>query len=530
MVMKDGMPLRTGEKKGFQAFAKKAVPLWKPPGRNKTTNMMEKKYESLSALVKDALSKVPAVCLTADCWTESHNTTSFLGVTAHFPIDTELECAVLGVRSLQEAHDSQYLSGQFEKVLEEWGLETSRVSLVITDNAANIVDSVRRVFGADKHLGCFDHTLNLIPKAALGFKIVDKKQVPHVAGASELVAKVKKIVTFSHRSYNFKNELTKIQIGKGKTQGTALSLLQDVPTRWGSTYLMLERFLEMREVIAVAALKFPSDVTMLTAAELATLEILMSILAPFHFVTKEMSADKTTTASKVIPLVFIIRKELEKMTIPRSDDLATRFYKFVCAEFDRRFDKIEQVMPLAIATLVDPRFQRSYFQDITGVARARGHIEEMMKKHIRESANAAEAELSARVPIRTEPREGEASSTGPRSLWDEHDERVARDFVNLTTDDIGGKARTELRAFLERAPSPRTANPLEVWEGIRHEYPNLYKIARVFLSLVATSVPSERMFSDAGNIVTDKTNRLTPAHLQHRLFLLRVSDSIWFVA
>ncbi|XP_034245511.1 uncharacterized protein LOC117647723 [Thrips palmi] len=96
------------------------------------------------------------------------------------------------------------------------------------------------------------------------------------------------------------------------------------------------------------------------------------------------------------------------MDIPRSNDLARSFYKFICDEFDKRLDKIENVMPLSIATLVDPRFPRSYSQNILAKARAKVLIEDLLKKYIRESANTAEAELAVRsTTVRSEQGEGE---------------------------------------------------------------------------------------------------------------------------
>ena len=166
---------------------------------------------------------------------------------------------------------------------------------------------MKKVFGNDKHLGCFDHTLNLTPKAALGYKKVQNENIPNVEGIPELIDKVKKIVGFSHRSYNFANELKRIQMEMGKSEGTALRLCQDVITRWGSTYLMLERFLDLREVVTLAALKFP-EVDVLTASQFATLRVIRDILKPFHQATTEMSAEKTTTASKVIPIITLVRK------------------------------------------------------------------------------------------------------------------------------------------------------------------------------------------------------------------------------
>lgn len=115
-------------------------------------------------------------------------------------------------------------------------------------------------------------------------------------------------------------------------------------------------------------------------------------------------------------------------------------------------------------------------------------------------------------------------------LWGGHDDMVAAAFVASTSDDPAGKARTELRAYLGRNPAPRKCNPLVVWEGIRSEYPHLYKLARQYLPMVATSVPSERSFSDAGRVMTDDGNRLTPEHLKQKVFLMKLSDEIWNLA
>ncbi|KAJ1523178.1 hypothetical protein ONE63_001069 [Megalurothrips usitatus] len=302
------MPLCSGEKKGCVAFCKKAAPLWSPPSRNRLTTMMETKYESAHNLVRDALSQVSSVCLTGDTWTESHSTSSFLGVTVHFPLGTAMETVVLGLKQLHSNYTAGFLSSRLEEVLGDWGIGLQRVSMVVTDNAENMKATVRQLFGQDKHMPCFDHTLNLIPKAALGFKKEGGANVANVPGIPELLGKVKRVVTLSHTSSNFANELKTIQIEeKGKTVGSALRLIQDVPTRWGSTFLISDRYLKMQDVVSLAALKFP-EVEVFTGSELATLRIVRDLLKPFHEATKEMSAEKTTTASKVVPIVTMLRR------------------------------------------------------------------------------------------------------------------------------------------------------------------------------------------------------------------------------
>ena len=50
-------------------------------------------------------------------------------------------------------------------------------------------------------------------------------------------------------------------------------------------------------------------------------------------------------------------------------------------------------------------------------------------------------------------------------------------------------------------------------------FPILYCIATMVLSTTATSVPSERLFSDAGNNLYDKRNRMTAEWFQMLMFL-----------
>ena len=271
------------------------------------TTMMEDRYNSLASIVKDTMSKLPSVCLTADGWTESHTTGSYLGVTVHYPDGTEMVTACIGMMPLHQSHTGQYLSEKLLEFCTEWHIDPLRVEAVVVDNAENIKLAVKIAFGEHKLFNCFDHTLNLIPKYAIGSKS-DKDPTPWVPGAPTLINKMKDIVTFSHTSTNFANELKRIQYEQyKKTEGTALRLLQEVRTRWGSCYKMIERFLEMEQIVVLAASRFP-EVSMLTAGELATVRRIMLVLKPFYQATTEMRAEKTTTISKIIPVAYLITK------------------------------------------------------------------------------------------------------------------------------------------------------------------------------------------------------------------------------
>ena len=51
-------------------------------------------------------------------------------------------------------------------------------------------------------------------------------------------------------------------------------------------------------------------------------------------------------------------------------------------------------------------------------------------------------------------------------------------------------------------------DPFSWWATNKNQYPILHQIAMIYLSILATSVPSERLFSDAKNLITPQRTRL----------------------
>jgi len=86
---------------------------------------------------------------------------------------------------------------------------------------------------------------------------------------------------------------------------------------------------------------------------------------------------------------------------------------------------------------------------------------------------------------------------------------------------------SELCLYLKSNLANLSEKPLEVWHNMSTVYPNLSKLAIKYLSIVATSVPSERLFSKAGSTLSTKRNRITCKRLHKLLFLQSLDDSLW---
>jgi hAT family C-terminal dimerisation region len=78
-------------------------------------------------------------------------------------------------------------------------------------------------------------------------------------------------------------------------------------------------------------------------------------------------------------------------------------------------------------------------------------------------------------------------------------------------------------SYFNEVPAEPDIDILDWWQ--RHEaiYPNLSRMACDYLSIPATSVPSERLFSDAGLLITDRRNRFSTKTIRACICL----DSWW---
>ena len=77
----------------------------------------------------------------------------------------------------------------------------------------------------------------------------------------------------------------------------------------------------------------------------------------------------------------------------------------------------------------------------------------------------------------------------------------------------------ELINYKSEASITMSSDPLAWWNSKKSVYPKLSKMAKYYLSIPATSVPSERVFSTAGDIVTAQRAALSPEHVDLLIFL-----------
>lgn len=254
-----------------------------------------------------------------------------------------------------------------------------------------------------------------------------------------------------------------------------------------------------------------NDITapsMPNAIEIDILRQLIELLQPLEYVTKESSGENYITISKVIPMINCLLKQLSQIQ-PRFDVLI-EIKDMLHTEIIRRFGLIEQVKPIAIATILDPRFKNLHFTDPIASSSAMAELRRLSKPDI--SSSESEGEMTT-----SQENVESYDFWAPHKMLAHGQKKKKCSFTN-----------DELSQYLSNPVSPLKSNPLELWEDMKTVFPMLYKQSRISFTMVATSVPCERLFSKAGQIMTKTRNRLTGSRLEKILLLADLSENQWF--
>ena len=83
------------------------------------------------------------------------------------------------------------------------------------------------------------------------------------------------------------------------------------------------------------------------------------------------------------------------------------------------------------------------------------------------------------------------------------------------------RASDEVEEYLKENKIPFNQCPFNWWLNNKNKYPILAKMARIHLAISATSTPSERLFSDAGNLLSAKRSRMNSELFRRIMFLKR---------
>jgi hypothetical protein len=192
-----------------------------------------------------------------------------------------------------------------------------------------------------------------------------------------------------------------------------------------------------------------------------------------------LGGEKYASASCVIPLIADLQKQLK--VNDNDPGFAIRFKETLVRDLNERLEKIEENLVLQTACALDCRFKALKCIPKDSREAVWAFIKNLVNKY---NENQEPVSKKKCTPLRNVLTYSESDSE--------------------TDDDSSGLLTHEVDLYRQVPPTDEFVCPLEWWHKNSSGYSVLSKIARKYLSIPATSVPCERLFSKADNIIEVK--------------------------
>ncbi|GAV05987.1 LOW QUALITY PROTEIN: hypothetical protein RvY_16031 [Ramazzottius varieornatus] len=265
-------------------------------------------------------------------------TEAFLGITAHFADKKTHVRHHLNLSrvSFPPPHKAKNVYELFKQDLKKWGINPEKVSVVMTDNASNMIAAFKLY---DKMLEECVTEEDELQKEAMVQRMLDEEEpleddekVDEMAAGfdafelevSNLFTEYSRYPCFLHslqlvvklfeKSPLIKDVMAKVRaivssFGHPHTAVAALmartgdlKLTSDNTTRWSSPLLMAERMVEIQAAVeTIIVVEKLVKVPNLSQGEWLVLKGIVKFLGKFKLITVRMQAEKESTIHKIIP-------------------------------------------------------------------------------------------------------------------------------------------------------------------------------------------------------------------------------------
>ncbi|KAG5267233.1 hypothetical protein AALO_G00219470 [Alosa alosa] len=501
MLALDLQPSAVVENVGLNRLLEYLQPQYTLPSSSYfTSTAIPEMYERVKEVVHTHLKEAEGgiVHFTASIWVSSQ-TREYLTLTAHWvayescvrPQGQDFHCsALLSVSQIDCDYNMVNIHKQLEYLWDTWIASAGlRIGFTVTDN--QIIGNVLEDCG-HATLQCFGHTIDLIVSEA----IKSQRMVQNILSIA------RKVCERVHRSAKAKEKLTELQ----KTYELPENqLVQDVPSKWKTSFFMLERLVEQKKAIDEMSIECNFR-ELISCDQWEVMQSVCNALKPFEVACREMS-NRTATLGQVIPLIHILNRKIDmlfdetmgidNMLKSLKDAMVTRLSSTL---HDPRY---------TWATMLDPRYKTSLFSE--------EEAERCKQDLIRE------LEVSLSTSDEAKPLLngcGEASAPSNSSV-------ASKDDLWSLMDDIRNKIKQEdkpaseisVLEYLEENILDQTCNPLDYWNLKKYLWPELAKVAVRYVGCPPSVAPAETLFSTGSMNCALNQSRPMLENVEGHLFL-----------
>uniref|UniRef100_A0A6I8QLY6 BED-type domain-containing protein n=1 Tax=Xenopus tropicalis TaxID=8364 RepID=A0A6I8QLY6_XENTR len=519
-----------------------AAPNWRIPSRH---YFARKAVPALHQQVVDNVSLSldyavgGRVHCTTDTWTSRHGQGRYISYTAHWVTlmsagegagsrtPLRLEVPPRGVK--ERSHTAPELHAAFQTQVQRWFAPRQlQAGNVVCDNGRNLLAALH--LGRLTHVPCFAHVLNLVVQHFL----------KSYTGLGVVLEKARRVCGHFRRSPTASASLSRMQRQHSLPPHR---LICDLPTRWNSTLHMVERLVEQRWAVSNYLLEHSARGTQganlgyFSAEQWQQMRQLCRVLAPFEQATRFVSRDKQGEEAGD----DLLHLQGSQEEVGRGHLFYMAAHMQTCLRSDSRICAIKDREDYWVATMIDPRYKEKMAQFLVPSQRERrvGQLKRALCAKLMEAFPQPDTQASTTPHIQQRQESSSSSSSsssaarGGGNLMD-----VWRSFFEprqaaaglVSTQSHHQKRLENMVADYMGSVSVQDAmhtddDPMNFWVSRLDQWPELAQYALEVLACPPASVLSERVFSAAGGVVTEKRTRLSTGSVD-RLSFIKMNENL----
>lgn len=263
----------------------------------------------------------------------------------------KLKSKILAFCKLEPPHTGHDLANKVFECLSEWGIDRKIFSITLDNASANnymqdiLAEQLRLqnsllCDGEFFHVRCSAHILNLIVQEGL-------------KAANDALHKIRDSIRYVKASEARKIAFREC-VDKVKGIDTKVGLRLDVPTRWNSTFVMLESALRYRRAFGMFTICDRNYKYGPLQDEWKRAEIMCEFLRPFYKITNLFSGTSYPTSNEYFMQVWKIECLLRE-TIESDDPILKDMAGRMMGKFNKYWNDYSLI--LSIDVVLDPRMK-----------------------------------------------------------------------------------------------------------------------------------------------------------------------------
>jgi hypothetical protein len=314
-------------------------------------------------------------------------------------------------------------------------------------------------------------------------------------------------------------------------------LIEDVQTRWWSTFDMLERLIRLKAYVRL--LKIQGHTTKdLSDQQWVLVEDALHLLKPFRDAQLLFEGDSYVTASLVPYTISTLRTHLDELI---NETAATPIRDLaICMRQDmqkrwgsgdagtvwtQNLTRVEENRQIGIpqcvllSSALDPRSK-----SLAGIPAV--DADQVWAEIARLMTEERQAEVAQVIPSPTTPRHEHLDQYSAGLLSQPSYIRSTAHDGNLAAQELESYRATEM-LMLKNSDGSHNC-PALWWSTHQAQFPRVAKLARKYLAQPATDAASERAFHAAGRTITTERASMLPEHASNLILLQSAMKSHLF--